>query len=1211
MSNKDDVQVGISADTRGIEASIKNLTTVMTTFGSNVNTMGTKISDAMAGIDSAIGKLGKTSTSSSSTVVKDLKAIEDQAKKTATSVDAGGRTRTSDGRFAKASAPIVSTGDVAAIKAASSATADLNTKTNSLTDSVIAKTSADTSARYALYDVSRAYALVGGAMLAASIASVKTSADMESAFTNVERTLGSGTSVDSVNEIRKSLIDLSTQIPKTFGEVSTIATLGNQLGVTQGNLIDFTTTVTQFSATTGLGIEATAQAFGLLGNLLQVPVEQYRFLASSIALVGLNSVATEAQIISVSQQIAAGANSAGFAADQVIGLSAALASLKVSPEQSRSSLTTYFNAMNKAAAEGGPELEKFAQITGLTSDKIDTLIRSGNGGQEIFTKFLAGLNQNDNVGTTKALDDLGLSGLRVDNTFRRLSQNPGLVASTFKDAKDGMVSGTEASRQYSLVADDLNQTFIMLQNSISGLVGRLGSDLLPVLSSSASFLRDAVNGIRVFADTSWGKGIFGFGAIVGAAIGVTLLFNAAILATTATSLALSRAQGFLAKNTLATTLLPALQTAKLNLLGLSGANVKTAITTSVLTGATYKQTLATAQGVIAETGMTRARVVGTIAINGMKAAAVSLNAALGPIGWTVLIVAGLVALSLALSDVAKQSTLAGLGLTDVAARATAGSRDLKQLGIDAGITLDALDKVARQRKSEEAAGNKPIAGGLPGGRRLAVDISPSISGAKAVAEQMTAIDTELAKMINSGNIEEVTAQLAEQGYTAAIVADQLPAYSRALNVARNEESRMAVEKYGTDLIKAKKRIQDATKALKDLGSASDGAAKPIRTLSDYANDLANVFKRSFSIRFDKQASLDKITSGFADLKERVDSARISLLSLSADKSVKEYFLSIANAYGDTLRAGVLTAEIAKINSDIADTQANASTELTGNSKAAIKNRQTVTGLVGSYDDYIKSLSESGASQKTLQDAIKQGKADFVAQATQLGFSSAELVKYSSHFDDLKIAVSNVPKNITVTANMDPALQAMNEFIAKSKVSGAAAGSAYGKSFARGQLDSAYRAFNDMQRLEMKRLATIQSSTVNPRERANIGKQIDAIKATLVPGFSTGGYTGSGGKFDVAGLVHKGEYVVPKSQVNQSTGLPYEGALSQMKNPTYFNGGPVSGNSGMMVVSLSPEDRGLLRQIGGSGQVVLYANNEAIARSSSAGSKSIVASGGRL
>lgn len=39
------------------------------------------------------------------------------------------------------------------------------------------------------------------------------------------------------------------------------------------------------------------------------------------------------------------------------------------------------------------------------------------------------------------------------------------------------------------------------------------------------------------------------------------------------------------------------------------------------------------------------------------------------------------------------------------------------------------------------------------------------------------------------------------------------------------------------------------------------------------------------------------------------------------------------------------------------------------------------------------------------------------------------------------------------------------------------------------------------------------------------------------GFSTGGFTGRGGKYEPAGVVHKGEYVVPKQYVNQSTGLP--------------------------------------------------------------------------
>jgi len=42
---------------------------------------------------------------------------------------------------------------------------------------------------------------------------------------------------------------------------------------------------------------------------------------------------------------------------------------------------------------------------------------------------------------------------------------------------------------------------------------------------------------------------------------------------------------------------------------------------------------------------------------------------------------------------------------------------------------------------------------------------------------------------------------------------------------------------------------------------------------------------------------------------------------------------------------------------------------------------------------------------------------------------------------------------------------------------------------------------------------------------------------VTPEFATGGFTGSGGKYDVAGVVHAGEYVLPQEQVNQATGQP--------------------------------------------------------------------------
>jgi tape measure domain-containing protein len=48
---------------------------------------------------------------------------------------------------------------------------------------------------------------------------------------------------------------------------------------------------------------------------------------------------------------------------------------------------------------------------------------------------------------------------------------------------------------------------------------------------------------------------------------------------------------------------------------------------------------------------------------------------------------------------------------------------------------------------------------------------------------------------------------------------------------------------------------------------------------------------------------------------------------------------------------------------------------------------------------------------------------------------------------------------------------------------------------------------------------------------------------VIPGFASGGYTGAGGVNEVAGIVHRGEYVVPQSMVDQSTGLPKMGVTN--------------------------------------------------------------------
>lgn len=59
-----------------------------------------------------------------------------------------------------------------------------------------------------------------------------------------------------------------------------------------------------------------------------------------------------------------------------------------------------------------------------------------------------------------------------------------------------------------------------------------------------------------------------------------------------------------------------------------------------------------------------------------------------------------------------------------------------------------------------------------------------------------------------------------------------------------------------------------------------------------------------------------------------------------------------------------------------------------------------------------------------------------------------------------------------------------------------------------------------------------------------GVEIGKLGELQVPQFASGGFTGRGGKYEPAGIVHKGEYVVPKQYVNQSTGLPKIGGSKE-------------------------------------------------------------------
>lgn len=506
----------------------------------------------------------------------------------------------------------------------------------------------------------------------------------------------------------------------------------------------------------------------------------------------------------------------------------------------------------------------------------------------------------------------------------------------------------------------------------------------------------------------------------------------------------------------------------------------------------------------------------------------------------------------------------------------------------------------------------------------------SAAGATNLDNLQNSIASTMAATVQLGGTEsEAVAILIQQMVSQGIAsADQLIAYFANLKLPN--VSMTAVQGFVDGSKKMSTGAQtissgysnianNARSASKSMGSAN----QKIQTLVDYANDLSSVFKRAFDIRFGGVEALDKVSKSFNDIaeatanaREEIDSLNADIQELQADKALQEYFLSVAEAYGDTLKAQEIRANLAKIDADLTKktkdlgkAQDKTNKTLVGNSNAAIDNRAEILGLVGDYQDYIKALAASGVDQATLQARSAQLKAEFIAQATQLGYNSDELGIYAAAFDDVSVAISRVPRNVTVTANTNPALQALNEYEARLRQIG-------GTNYSGGTVTSP--DFGNSARIrELEALvARYGSYAAVMAERRSFAASDQALAAVSryrqelrnLRGYATGGYTGAGGKYEVAGIVHRGEYVVPKEQVNQSTGMPYW--MTQM--PKFFSGGNTTGNpqTGTMMVSLSPEDRALLRNVGGSGEVVLYANNEALARSVNAGNKQIVAAGGR-
>ena len=381
--------------------------------------------------------------------------------------------------------------------------------------------------RYALYDVSQIAAIAGAALTAFGVAGTVVATGMDHAFANVVRTTKTylDATGSSVVSLRKEFDELFATMPTSWGNLTEIGTLAGQLNIASDSVGEFTKLVQQFASSTNVSVEASATAFGRLSQILRVPASELQNLGSSILTVGVNSVATESQIIAISQNIAGIAVTAGLTADQVIGLSAALASLGTPPELSRGVVTRLFTNIMTSINEAGDSLDQFARYAGMSAEQFaEAWGRDATGA---LYELMKGIGQLDSQAQLSALNELGIRQVRDIPAVLRLAQNYDILGQSLADAADGYREGTALSEHYGVISETVASRIEILKNNFQLLMASFSVGEA-IVRGVVDILTHLVNGLRGLIELPVIGHFTQFGLILTALTGPVLILVGAL-----------------------------------------------------------------------------------------------------------------------------------------------------------------------------------------------------------------------------------------------------------------------------------------------------------------------------------------------------------------------------------------------------------------------------------------------------------------------------------------------------------------------------------------------------------------------------------------------------------------------------------------------------------------------------------------------------------
>ena len=223
-----------------------------------------------------------------------------------------------------------------------------------------------------------------------------------------------------------------------------------------------------------------------------------------------------------------------------------------------------------------------------------------------------------------------------------------------------------------------------------------------------------------------------------------------------------------------------------------------------------------------------------------------------------------------------------------------------------------------------------------------------------------------------------------------------------------------------------------------------------------------------------------------------------------------------------------------------------------------KKLQLQTKNVKKYFDYYSGLSSSmvDAIQQYEMDAVDAKYDVLIREAENNGEDTTALEEQKEN-EKLEIQKKYADVNFAVKCSQiiaDTAVSIMMAYAQLGPIAGSVAAALMGVTGAM-QLASAKAERDKIKNMQPKKSSSSSSSSTG---------SIPTATRTVKDGYAEGGYTGDGGRYEVAGYVHKGEYVVPQPIMDDPRVVDAVGTIEAIRRqrssnnpmPGYADGGPV-------------------------------------------------------